>query len=144
MIPREILKKIRPIELRPNRLVTAAAAERDCVRTPTGFLPKAQGCEERATLGHHGQNIFSRNAVAAISGSSIAGGICHNPVGVGANLNSFTQGSSCVATLDWRPESLWDSRMDANTVAVGSRRTQHAARGFHSAIVLRPSSFSPA
>ena len=51
MIPHEILKKIRQIELRTNRLVTAAATERDCARIPTGFRPKAQGCEERATLG---------------------------------------------------------------------------------------------
>jgi hypothetical protein len=50
MIPREILKKIRQIELRTNRIVTGSV-ERGCVRIPTGFRPKAQGCEERATLG---------------------------------------------------------------------------------------------
>ena len=50
MIPREILKKIRQIEIRTNGIVTELAA-RGCVRIPTGFRPKAQGCEERATLG---------------------------------------------------------------------------------------------
>jgi len=35
MIPREILKKIRQIELRTNRVVTASS-ERVCVRIPTG------------------------------------------------------------------------------------------------------------
>ena len=36
-------------------------------RIPTGFRPKAKGCEARATLGHRPQNISNRNAVAAIS-----------------------------------------------------------------------------
>ena len=112
MIPREILKKIRQIELRTNRIVPRSAA-RGRARIPTGFRPKAQGCEARATLGHRPQNVFNRNAVAAISFSSRARGICHNPVGVDEHLIPFTQGSSCVATLGWRPESLWDSPMAA-------------------------------
>jgi len=37
------------------------------LRIPAGFRPKAQGCEERATLGHRPTNIINRNAVAAIS-----------------------------------------------------------------------------
>jgi hypothetical protein len=112
MIPREILKIIRPSELRTNRIVTVAA-ERGCARIPTGFRPKAQGCEERATLGQRPASITNRNAVVAIPFSSAARGICHNPVGVDENLIPFTQGSACVATLGWRPESLWDSAMAA-------------------------------
>jgi len=50
MIPREILKKIQQSELRTNRVVTGSV-ERCCARIPTRFCPKAQGCEERATLG---------------------------------------------------------------------------------------------
>ena len=50
MIPREILKKLRLFELHPNRIVTGSA-DRGGVRIPTGFRPKAQGCEGRATLG---------------------------------------------------------------------------------------------
>src|ERR1039458_2203591 len=50
MIPREILKKIRQIEIRTNRIVTGFA-ERGCVRIPTGFRPKAQGCAAGATQG---------------------------------------------------------------------------------------------
>ena len=50
MIPREILKEIRQIELRTNRIVTGSAA-RGPARIPTGFRLKAQGCEARATLG---------------------------------------------------------------------------------------------
>ena len=38
-----------------------------CWRIPTGFRPKAQGCEGRATLGHRPTNIPNRNAVAANS-----------------------------------------------------------------------------
>jgi hypothetical protein len=47
MIPRENFKKM---PLRTNRIVTASA-ERGAARIPTGFRLKAQGCEERATLG---------------------------------------------------------------------------------------------
>src|SRR2546425_1038399 len=36
-------------------------------RIPTGFRPKAQGCEERATLGHRPSNLPNRNAVVANS-----------------------------------------------------------------------------
>ena len=34
-------------------------------RIPTGFRPRAQGCEARATLGHRPTNIPNRNAVEA-------------------------------------------------------------------------------
>ena len=34
-------------------------------RIPTGFRPKAQGCEEGATLGHRPSNLPNRNAVVA-------------------------------------------------------------------------------
>src|SRR2546427_7076193 len=34
-------------------------------RIPTGFRPKAQGCEARATLGHRQSIIPNRDAVAA-------------------------------------------------------------------------------
>ena len=34
----------------------------------------------------------------------------HNPVGVAAHPTMFYQGSSCLATLGFGPESLWDSR----------------------------------
>ena len=114
MIPREILKKIRQIELRTNRVVTASS-ERVCVRIPTGFRPEAQGCEERATLGHRRAKFANRNAVAAIPFSSATRGICRNLVGVGDDFIPFTQGSSYVATLGYMPESRWDSLLAANS-----------------------------
>ena len=152
MIPSEILKNIRQIELRTNRIVTgfapgARASARFTARTPaasqttpalnsiralkrrerrapaapafgparipTGFRPKAQGCEERATLGHRSANITNRNAVAAIPVSSAARRIGHNPVGVAGVLIPFTQGSSCVATVGCMSDSRWDSPMAA-------------------------------
>jgi hypothetical protein len=160
MIPREILKKIRQIELRTNHIVTALAdgaraSARFTVRTPaafktnpalnsiralkrrercapaalafglaripTGFRPKARGCKERATLGHRCARFTNRNAVAAMPFSSAARGICRNPVGVDDDLISFTQGSSCVATLGYMPESRWDSLMDEIMAAVSAR-----------------------
>jgi hypothetical protein len=135
MNPREILKKIRQIELRTNRLVTAAAA-RGSTRIPTGFRPKAQGCEERATLGHRPQNVFNRNAVATLPFSSAERRICHNPVGVDENLFPFTQGSSCVATLGFGTESRWDSPMGATMAAVVARAD--------SSFIIHHSSFYPA
>ncbi len=139
MIPREILKKIRQIELRTNRPVTgftpgARASARFSVRPPavsktnlalnslrppmrrerrapipTGLRPPAQGREKRATLGRRPPGLTNRNAVAAISFSSAARGIGPNPVGVGDDLIPSSQGSSCIATLGYMPESRWDS-----------------------------------
>jgi len=137
MIPREILKKIRQIEIRTNRIVTETlAGARIYLRIPTGFRPKAQGCEERATLGQRPTNTFNRNAVAAMPFPSATRGICHNPVGVDVDLIPFTQGSSCVATLGYMPESLWDSAMGTIIAAI----SVCAASSF----VIRHSSFSPA
>ena len=59
-------------------------------RIPTGFRPKAQGCESRATLGNRHHGIY-------------------NPVGVGNSVVTVSQGSSCLATLGFGPESRWDS-----------------------------------
>lgn len=202
MIPREILKKIRQIELRTNRIVTgfavrarlcepqhfrlvagmenserlflvaAAAGRRPALRSgarasarftvrkpvasnpnscpnpvrtlkrrerrapvarlgiPKGFRPKAQDCEARATLGQRPQNLFNRIAVAAIPVSSIARGICHNPVGVDGNMVPFTQGSSFVATLGCRTQSRWDwperLSMSATTLSRGRQRSRLA------------------
>jgi hypothetical protein len=106
MIPREILKKIRQIKLRTNRIVSVSAA-RGLALIPTGFRPKAQGYEERASMGQRPTN--HTNAVAAIPISPIARGICLNPVGVDEKLIPFTQGSSFVATLGYMTQSLWDS-----------------------------------
>jgi hypothetical protein len=105
MIPREILKKIRQIELRTNRLMNASAR---CVelRIPTGFRLKAQGCEARATLGQCFAHLLNRNAVAAIPAAT-SHQLRRNPVGVLREVHSFTQGS--FATLGWRPEPRWDS-----------------------------------
>jgi hypothetical protein len=113
MIPRETFKERRQLDLRVNRIVTESA-ERGSSRIPTGFRPKAQGCEERATLGRRRVKFINRNAVAAISVSSIARAVRHNPVGVDNNFIPFTQGSSCVAIprrRDWRTQSLWDWRI---------------------------------
>ena len=36
-------------------------------RIPTGFRPKAQGCEPRATLGNRDDGFLNPNGVAAIA-----------------------------------------------------------------------------
>ena len=79
-------------------------------RIPTGFRPKAQGCEELATLGRRLLNPINRNAVVAnvtCAGKTRGG---HNPVGVETHFDTVSQGSSFLATLGWRTQSLWDCR----------------------------------
>ena len=119
---------------RPQRRPGATGAQPS--RIPTGFRLPAQGCEQRATLGHRPTNLTNRNAVAAIPFVFAARGICHNPVGVGEDSIPFTQGSACVATLGYMPESRWDSPMDAIMAAVGARAD--------SSFYIHPSSFPPA
>jgi len=92
-----------------SRLTEAAG------RIPTGFRPKAQGCEARATLGNRESNIINRNAVAANTTQNLD----HNPVGVEIHFVSLTQGSSCLATLGWRTQSLWDCWRATTSMAIG-------------------------
>ena len=107
------LGSIRTLKRRERRAPTAP--ELGCVRIPTGFRLKAQGCAPDATLGHLPANIINRNAVAAIPFSSVTRDVCHNPVGVGSDLFSFSQGSSFLATLGWKTQSLWDCPNRANS-----------------------------
>jgi hypothetical protein len=88
-------------ELSSRQKVTAG-------RIPTGFWPKAQGCESRATLGGCPLNPINRNAVVAEMTRDFEAGIGHNPLGVGKYFNILTQGSSFLATMGWRTQSLWD------------------------------------
>ncbi len=132
MIPREILKKIRQIELRTNRIVTESAAgarasARFTVCTtaaskttpalnsirplkrrerrapiPKGLCPPAQGCEERATLGN--VCLESQPQRGCVRPRSLAA----TPLALW-DFFRFTQCSSFLATLGFGPESLWDS-----------------------------------
>ena len=74
---------------------------------PKGFRPKAQGCEERATLGKTRLEISNPNGVAALRRRFVSDH-CRNPVGVGDFYSTPTQGSSFLATLGFETESLWD------------------------------------
>jgi hypothetical protein len=72
-------------------------------RIPTGFRPKAQGCEQRATLGESARQRPTPTGLWLRAGN---GG--RNPVGVGAVVGQVTQGSSLLATLGWETQSLRD------------------------------------
>ena len=113
MIPRKLPKNNRQVEIRPHPSVTKSGA-RAAARIPTGFRPPALRCEGRATLGHRQPSRSNRNAVAAPAFSFIAPDVCHNPDGVDPHDLSFTQGSSCLATLGWVAQPRWgwtDSRL---------------------------------
>jgi len=77
---------------------------------PKGLCPPAQGCEvgpsasDRATLGHPGKTVINPNGVAA---SVTAGGT--QPRWGKMMFGRYSQGSSCLATLGFEPESRWDS-----------------------------------
>src|SRR4051812_38749775 len=74
---------------------------------PKGLRNKAQGCEERATLGKVtddsqpqrgcGMASFTQSSATTLSGLS--------------TMSAFSQGSSSLATLGFVAESLWDSAL---------------------------------
>jgi hypothetical protein len=99
MIPREILKQIRPIELRPNRIATAAAT--GSARIPTGFRPKAQGCEERATLGN--MVLKSQPQRGCVRPASLAS----TPMALWG-FRQITQGCEARAALGQRPANSFN------------------------------------
>jgi len=72
-------------------------------RIPKGFRRKAQGCEERATLGRRFDEVPTPTGLRV-------GGLepGHNPGGVELILATIPQGSSFLATLGWRTQSRWD------------------------------------
>src|SRR6185369_8575691 len=72
-------------------------------RIPKGFRPKAQGCEERATLGNRRRDEFNPNGVV------VRFGVARTQPRWGWNfIAPPTQGSSFLATLGWRTQSRWD------------------------------------
>src|SRR5438034_7276638 len=77
---------------------------------PKGLRPPAQGCEERATLGHRP----TRHQPQRGCGNSLfvwrSCDVGHNRWGCNF-LPTFSQGSSFLATLGFRAESRWDSQM---------------------------------
>ena len=89
-------------------------------RIPTGFQPKAQGCEARATLGRRSLNPINRNAVVA---DTTRDELDHNPGGVETHFDTVAQGSSFLATLGWMTQSHWDcpnTRLFSNTQVGGA------------------------
>src|SRR5213592_526848 len=74
---------------------------------PKGLCPPAQGCEERATLGHrptkHQPQSGCGNSVFVWRSCDVG----HNPVGVGDFIPTFSQGSSFLATLGFGTQPHW-------------------------------------
>ena len=70
---------------------------------PKGLCPPAQGCEERETLGCGEQKVATPTGLWPPLHVEVT-----TPLGLAAR-RLFSQGSSCLATLGYKPESLWDS-----------------------------------
>jgi len=66
MIPRAILKQIRQIELRTNRIVTAAA-ERGCVRSTSRSTPAIS----KTPSNHHALRLGLRPQPRAVETSTV-------------------------------------------------------------------------
>jgi hypothetical protein len=77
-------------------------------RIPTGFRPKAQGCEERATLGNRPRNVTTAMRLRPKSHAPYEIGFATTALRLGKICFTTTQGSSFLATLGWRTQSLWD------------------------------------
>src|SRR5437899_6763641 len=75
-------------------------------RIPKGFRNKAQGCEERATLGSHDR---SRTTLKGLWPAETGGATRPQPRWGCETSTTATQGSSFLATLGFVAESLWDS-----------------------------------
>mgnify|MGYP001546003292 CR=1 FL=1 len=87
---------------------------------PKGLSPPARGCE--ATLGE--RNYIFNNPNGVVANGTRDGGNRNgrNRVAVENILGTLTQGSSCLATLGFGPESRWDSQTGAH-----HRRFRHDA-----------------
>ena len=77
-------------------------------RIPTGFRPKAQGCEARATLGNRHHGISNPNGVVAGFASCQSRQRTPQPRWGCVPFRIVTQGSSFLATLGFVSQSLWD------------------------------------
>src|SRR5258707_1343726 len=77
-------------------------------RIPKGFRNKAQGCEERATLGSCVRSITTLKAERVAANGNGSTTMPQPRWGCDTPAN-FTQGSSSLATLGFVAESLWDS-----------------------------------
>ena len=77
-------------------------------KIPTGFRPPAQGCEERATLGHRETNFPTATRLWQFRFRLARVTLAPTPLGL--CLRMFSQGSSHLATLGFGTESRWDSR----------------------------------
>src|SRR5437879_7039162 len=90
--------------------VADGASGETAASIPKGLRNKAQGCEERATLGKVtddsqpqrgcGMVLLPLSAATTLSGLS-------------PTCGAFSQGSSLLATLGFVAESLWDSALGA-------------------------------
>ena len=98
---------------------------KQAARIPTGFRLKAQGCEARATLGNRHPKFHNPNGVAALPFPMFPCWRGHNPVGVDGFYSTLTQGSSSLATLGWRTQSLWDCPNAASASTATTNKFPH-------------------
>ena len=90
-------------------------------RIPTGFRPKAQGCEQRATLGKGTRARSTPTGLPRLRGERRP-----QPRWGWLLPTQFTQGSSRLATLGWRTQSLRDWGSEQRTCGEGTALRERA------------------
>jgi hypothetical protein len=107
---------------RSLRVGRSAQLDESGGRIPTGFRLKAQGCEQRATLG---KGTRARSTPTGLR--RLRGGRRPQPRWGWHLPTQFTQASSLLATLGWRTQSLRDWRREQRTC--GERTTPRQRAG---------------
>jgi hypothetical protein len=102
--PRNNPSEINAVNLRKDLFIEALISF-GTLPIPKGLRRKAQGCEARATLGNKREKEQPQRGCDRRGTFTKA----ETPLGF-CSFDSLPQGSSCLATLGFVAESLWDSR----------------------------------
>ena len=87
---------------------------------PKGLRPPAQGCEERATLGHGSQMETNPNGVVAKIIRLVSGRICRNRVAVVPVLPRSPKVGAGAPTLGFGPQPRWGWRKKSKLMRLSS------------------------
>ncbi len=111
--------------MNPQRWTRTIPSPRGNVRhrpITKGLRPPAQGCEERATLGHGSQMETNPNGVVTKTIRSASRRMCRNRVAFVPVLPRSPKVGACAPTLGFGPQPRWGWRELKETVRGQMRR----------------------
>ena len=94
--------------MRCEMKLSRANSKRCPALNPNGIPPQSPRLRGTSYLGKPRDEHDNPNGVVAMSPVTFPRHPCRNPVGVDGSSPTFTQGSSFLATLGFKPQSLWD------------------------------------